>query len=92
MVGSICSFPFLLLLLTVGADNPLQGHQNGLRDANLLQYLQQRREIARLSAIIAGGFFCDESNAWNGFLTKGVYDPRLFIFIFDYAFDLSILD
>ena len=55
-------------------------------------HLQQRREIARLSAIIAGGFFCDESNAWSGFLTKGVYDPRLFIFIFDYAFDLSILD
>ena len=91
-VSSICSFPFLLLLLTIGAGNPLQGPQSGLSDEDLLQYLQQRREIARLSAIIAGGFFCDESNAWNGFLTKGVYDPRLFIFIFDYAFDLSILD
>ena len=92
MVGSICSFPFLILLLTIGAGNPLQGPQSGLSDANLLRFLQQRREIARLSAIIGGGFCCEESNAWTRFLVRGLYDPRLFIFIFDFAFDLSILE
>ncbi|MBK9643456.1 MAG: hypothetical protein IPO72_19810 [Saprospiraceae bacterium] len=34
MVGSICSFPFLFLLLTIGAGNPLQGPQRGISDAN----------------------------------------------------------
>ena len=79
-------------MLTIGAGNPLQGLQSGLSDANLLRFLQQRREIARLSAIIGGGFCCEESNAWTRFLVRGLYDPRLFIFIFDFAFDLSILE
>ena len=79
-------------MLTIGAGNPLQGPQRDLADANLLHFLQQRREIARLSAIIGGGFFCEESNAWTQFLVRGLYDPRLLIFIFDYAFDLSILE
>ena len=92
MVGSICSFPFLFLMLTIDAENPLQGPQRGLSDADLLHFLQQRREIARLSAIIGGGFFCEDSNAWTRFLVRGLYDPRLFLFIFDFAFDLSILE
>ena len=78
-------------MLTIGAGNPLQGPQRGLLDEILLRFLQKRREIARLSAIIGGGFCCEESNAWTRFLVRGLYDPRLFLFIFDYAFDLSIL-
>ena len=79
-------------MLTIGAGNPLQGPQRGLENANLLRFLQQRREVARLSAIIGGGFCCEESNAWTRFLVRGLYDPRLLIFIFDFAFDLSILE
>ena len=71
----------------IGADNPFQGP---LSDANLLHFLQQRREIARLSAIIGGGFYCEESNAWTRFLVRGLYDSRLLIFNFDFAFDLSL--
>ena len=91
-VGSICSCPFLILLLTIGAGNYPQGPQRGLLDAKLLRFLRKRREIARLSAIIGGGFYCEESNAWTRFLVRGLYDPRLLIFIFDFAFDLSILE
>ena len=79
-------------MLTIGAGNPLQGPQRGLSSADLLHFLQQRREIARLSAIIGGGFCCEESSAWTRFLVRGLYDPRLLIFIFDFAFDLSILE
>ena len=83
---------FLFLVLTIGADNPLQGPQSGLNDDDLLRFLQQRRVIPRLSAIIGGGFFCEESNAWTQFLVRGLYDPRLFIFIFDFAFDFALFD
>ena len=79
-------------MVTIGAGNPLEGPQSGVLHSNFLYFLQQRREIARLSAIIGGGFCCEESNAWTRFLVRGLYDPRLFIFIFDFAFDLSILE
>lgn len=83
MVGSICSFPFHLL--TIGAGNPLQGPQRGIRNYDLLQFLQERKEIARLAAIVAGGFYCKESNPWTQFLVRGLYDPRLFLFIGEFV-------
>lgn len=51
-----------------------------------LIHLQKKRVIPRLSAIIASGFFCDQATSWPQFLFQGVYDPRLFLFIFDFAF------
>ena len=83
MVGSICSFPFLCL--TIGTDNPLQGPQNELLDPYLLRFLQQRCVIPRLTDIIAAGFYCEQHIDWARFLFQGLYDPRLFIFIFDFA-------
>jgi len=58
----------------------------------LLRFLQQRREIARLIAIITGGFVNPIETAWAQFLVRGLYDPRLFIFIFDFAFDFKLFD
>ncbi len=52
---------------------------------DVIGYLQQRKEIPRLSVIIASGFFCDQTTPWARFLFQGVYDPRLFIFIFEFA-------
>ena len=83
MVRSIFSFPFLCL--TIGTGNPLQGPQSGLSNANLLRFLQQRCVIPRLPDIIAAGFYCEQHIDWARFLFQGLYDPRLFIFIFDFA-------
>ena len=90
MVRSIFSFPFLCL--TIGTGNPLQGPQSGLSNANLLRFLQQRCVIPRLTDIIAAGFCCEQHIDWARFLFQGLYDPRLFIFIFDFAFDFALFD
>ena len=79
-------------MLTVGADNPRQGRQSGLSNANLLRFLQQRCVIPRLTDIIAAGFCCEQHVDWARFLFQGLYDPRLFIFIFDFAFDFALFD
>ena len=77
-------------LLTIwDTDNPRQGHQQGLCIHALPYYLQERRAIPRLSVIIASGFFCDQTIPWPQFLFQGVYDPRLFIIIFDFALDFE---
>ena len=46
--------------------------------------------IPRLTDIIAAGFCCEQHIDWARFLFQGLYDPRLFIFIFDFAFDFKL--
>ena len=92
MVCSICSFPLIFLWLTIDTDNPIRGPQSGLINANLLHFLQDRRVIPRLKDIIAAGFCCEQHIDWAHFLFQGLYDPRLFIFIFDFAFDFKLFD
>jgi hypothetical protein len=79
-------------LLTIGAGNPLQGPQRGLSSVRLRLFLQQRCVIPRLTDIIAAGFCCSQHIDWAHFLFQGLYDPRLFIFIFDFAFDFALFD
>ena len=55
----------------------------------LINYLQERRVIPRLSVIIASGFYCDQTIPWTRFLFEGVYDPRLFLFIFDFVLNFE---
>lgn len=74
-----------MTLLIRLADNPLEGEQRDLRDYDLRRFLKGHREIARLSAIVAGGFRCENPNAWTHFLFDGVYDPRLFLFTFRFV-------
>ncbi len=90
MVGSVCSFPFLFL--TIGTGIHLQGPRERLWDEHLLRFLQQRCVIPRLTDIIAAGFCCEQHIDWARFLFQGLYDPRLFIFIFDFAFDFALFD
>ena len=71
--------------------NPCQVADPILFEHRLIHYLQERRVIPRLSVIIAGGFFC-ENTSWTRFLFQGIYDPRLFIFIFDFAIDFTIFE
>lgn len=43
--------------------------------------------IHRLADIITGGFVNPVETAWAQFLVRGLYDPRLLIFIFDFVVD-----
>ncbi len=57
-------------------------------ESDRLRYLQQRKEIVRLTVIITGGFCApNDTNPWTKFLVRGLYDPRLFLIIFDFAFE-----
>lgn len=70
---------------TIYAGNPTS---NGLHDYDLFRFLQGHKESVRLSAIITGGFCAaNDTNPWTKFLVRGLYDPRLFLFIFDFAFN-----
>lgn len=80
------------LLTRSNVGNPLQGIQRKVPNYGLLIFLKERRVIPRLSLIIASGFFCDQTTYWPRFLFKGMYDPRLFIIIFDFAFDFKLFD
>lgn len=70
-------------------DIPIQGLQRALHWKELIPYLQERCAIPRLLNIIASGFFCDQTTPWTHFMFQGIYDPRLFIFIFDFALDFE---
>ena len=67
-----------------GTDNPLHDEIT-----EQLTFLQERRAIPRLLNIIASGFFCEQTIPWTRFLFQGIYDPRLFIFIFDFVLDFE---
>jgi len=71
------------------SDNPLANPADD--NSALLETLQQQREIPRLQGIITSGFYAHESHPWTSFLVRGVYDPRLFLFIFDFASDTVLL-
>ncbi len=72
---------------TIYAGNPTS---NGLHDYDLFRFLQGHKESVRLSAIITGGFCAaNDTNPWTKFLVRGLYDPRLFLIIFDFAFEES---
>jgi hypothetical protein len=72
-------------------DNPLDNPQRGdIGNGELLSYFQAHRVIPRLSVIIASGFANRADTPWTDFLVRGLYDPRLFLFIFDFVFDLFI--
>ena len=79
-------------MLTTGAGNPIQGPQRRLNDYELHRYFKEHKEIARLTDIIAAGFCCEQHIDWARFLFQGLYDPRLFIIIFDFAFDFALFD
>lgn len=51
---------------------------------NVLNYIHERCVIPRLTSIVACGFYGDA--AWSRFLLEGLYDPRLFLVVFDFAF------
>ena len=84
MVSSIT--PFVSFAHTIDAENPYKG----LEDTDLRHFLQERRAIPRLATIITGGFCApNDTNPWTRFLVRGLYDPRLFLFIFDFVLNFE---
>ena len=54
----------------------------------LLSYL---RMASSLESVIVGGLSSSSSSEWAVFLTRGLYDPRLFLFIWGQAFANPLL-